>query len=80
MPTITIERLPATLHRELLRRARSNGRTLEAEIVACLQQVLGGGPPVGVSRLLSEAAQRRRLVKGSVSDAEISAAKRQGRR
>lgn len=79
MPSITIRNLPADLHRSLRVRAERSGRSLNREIIACLRQV-AGADPVDVRAVLAEARALRRLVRGPVTDAEVAAAKREGRR
>lgn len=79
MPSLTIKNLPADLHRRLKRRAELAGRSLNREILACLREA-AGADPVDVPAVLAEARALRRLVKGTVTDAEVDAAKREGRR
>lgn len=78
MASITIKDLPADLHRRLRQRARRHGRSLNREIISCLLQV-AGAEPVDVRAVLAEARALRKLFRGQVTDAEISAAKREGR-
>jgi plasmid stability protein len=79
VPSITIKNLPANLHRRLRERAESSGRSLNREIIACLLEA-AGAERVDGRALLAEVRPLRRLVRGQVSDAEVSAAKRAGRR
>jgi plasmid stability protein len=78
MPSITIKDIPPDLHRHLRVRAKRHGRSLNREIIACLRQV-AGAEPVDAQAVLAEARALRRLVRGRVTDAEVSAAKREGR-
>jgi plasmid stability protein len=77
--SITIKNLPANLHRRLRERAEASGRSLNREIIACLVEAAGAAR-VDARALLAEIRPLRRLVRGQVSDAEVSAAKREGRR
>ena len=79
MPSITIKNLPPDLHRRLRLRAERSGRSLNREIIACLLEA-AGAERVDARALLAEARSLRRLVRGPVSDAEVTAAKREGRR
>jgi plasmid stability protein len=79
VPSITIKNLPANLHRRLRQRAASSGRSLNREIIACLLEA-AGAERVDARALLAEIRPLRRLVRRQVSDAEVSAAKQEGRR
>ncbi len=79
VPSITIKNLPPNLHRRLRERAESSGRSLNREIIACLLEA-AGAERIDGRALLAEVRPLRRLVRGRVSDAEVSAAKRAGRR
>ncbi len=79
MPSVTIKNLPADLHRRLKRRAERAGRSLNREILACLREA-AGADPVDVPAALAEVRALRRLVKGTVTEDEVDAAKREGRR
>lgn len=79
MPSLTIKNLPADLHRRLKRMAARSGRSLNREVLACLREA-AGAEPVDVPAALAEVRALRRLVKGTATDAEIDAAKREGRR
>lgn len=78
MPSLTIKNLPAELHRRLRARAARSGRSLNKEVIACLQEA-AGARPVDVPAALAEIRALRRLVRGTVGDAEVGAAKREGR-
>ena len=79
MPSLTIKNLPAELHRRLRERAVLRGRSLNREVIACLMEA-AGAERVDPRAVLEEAQALRRLVRGRVSDAEVTAAKREGRR
>ena len=58
MPTLTLKALPAELHRRLKARAEQNGRSLNREVIECLERTFE------VERIddeaLSEKARRAR--------------------
>jgi plasmid stability protein len=45
MPGLAIKRLPPNLHRQLKRRAARNHRSMTKELLAVLEQALGGEVP-----------------------------------
>jgi len=86
MATIVLKDIPVELQKRLKERARRNGRSVNREVIACLESVVGTEPPrrtaEEVRQLIEEArAVREELAaKGvSITDEEITAWKRQGR-
>jgi hypothetical protein len=75
--------IPATLHEGLKRRAQRNRRSLNGEVIACLEQVI---TPLerNASELLDQIrASRTRLTQAGVApltDSFLDAAKQTGRR
>jgi plasmid stability protein len=78
MPTLTLKRLPLALHRRLKARAALHGRSLNGEVLACLQAAVGA-ERVDVEGTLARARELRREVAGRLGDAEATRLKRQGR-
>lgn len=78
MPSLTLKGLPADLHRRLKERAARSGRSLNAEVLACLQAAVGA-ERVDVEELLAKARALRRLARGRLTDAEVTRMKREGR-
>jgi hypothetical protein len=83
MATLTLKGIPATLHEGLKRRAQRNRRSLNGEVIACLEQVI---TPLerNASELLDQIrASRTRLTQAGVApltDSFLDAAKQTGRR
>lgn len=78
MSTITLKNVPRRLHALLKARAKRSHRSLNGEILACLEGAVGA-PPVDVEDWLRSAARLRRAVKVPLSNDEIDALKREGR-
>ena len=79
MPTITLKKIPADLHRKLKKRAEEHHRSLNKEIIATLKITTGETHPVDVDALILEARAARSKFKRQISAAEIDAWKRAGR-
>jgi plasmid stability protein len=62
MISITIKDLPSHLHRELKSRALSHGRSLNTEVIACLEASVHSAP-VDVEAVLREARAVRQSLK-----------------
>lgn len=60
MPSITIKNIPPGLHEKLKQSAARNHRSLNREIIACLEQAAGHSP-AGLERLLAEAGRLRKM-------------------
>ena len=80
MATITLKNIPADLHRELKKRAEKHHRSLNGEILATLKSATGKTRPVDVEMLIHEARAARAKFTRQITDAEINAWKRPGRR
>jgi len=78
MPTLTLKNLPAALHRRLKARAALHGRSLNGEVIECLE-VAVGAERVDVEGLLERAREARRGLAGRLSDAELGRLKAAGR-
>ena len=86
MATIVLKNLPAGLRKRLELRARASGRSVEREAIACLESVVGvreRSPAQeetlldGIRKLREEIAATTGL---SITNEDIDAAKRRGRR
>ena len=82
MATVTLKDLPADLHRKLKARAERNGRSLNREVIECLEASFRA-ERVDVEGLL-ERARRVRAEIAATTDAritrrEVDRLKRQGR-
>jgi plasmid stability protein len=83
MATLTLKGIPATLHEGLKRRALRNRRSLNGEVIACLEQLIAPSER-NASELLDQIrASRTRLTQAGVApltDSFLDAAKQSGRR
>jgi plasmid stability protein len=79
MPTLTIKNIPDTLYRRLKASAEEQRRSLNSEVIVCLEQALGAGRLDAESFLKSAHRLRRRLKSVYVTNRELNAAKRAGR-
>lgn len=62
MPVLTIKGMPDTLYRRLKARAAANRRSLNSEIIVCLEQASDRVPP-NAEKLLRMVDERRNSVK-----------------
>ena len=78
MITITLKDLPPRLHRELKSRAVAHGRSLNTEMIACLEASVHSSR-VDVETVLQEARALRKSVKIRLTQKDLLAAKSGGR-
>lgn len=78
MPTLTLKDVPVELHRRLKARAEQNGRSLNREVIECLEAAFGA-VAVDVDAVIAEARAIRRSLKHRLTNREIDRLKRQGR-
>jgi len=78
MSTITIKDLPAPLHRELKARAEAHGRSLNTEVIACLETTVQSRP-VDVDELLRRMREVRASIRGRLTQKELRKLKDAGR-
>ncbi len=79
MPTFTIKGIPAELYRRLKRRAAEHRRSINAEVLVCLEHALQSrriDPEATIARL---DALQARLKLDPVTEDELRAAKTVGR-
>lgn len=79
MPVLTIKSMPDPLYRRLKQRAAANRRSLNSEILVCLEQVVAAEPVDPRAALARADALRRRLRVPRLTDARLRAAKSAGR-
>jgi plasmid stability protein len=80
MPVLTIKGMPDSLYRRLKKRATANRRSLNSEILSCLEEVTGRIPP-DATQLLKMADERRNSVKlPFLTDKFLRAAINRGRK
>lgn len=79
MPTITVKNIPNDLYEQLKRSAEANRRSINSEIIACIEQAVQSRQldpeaiPARAQRLREKTAQYR------VTDEDFSKMKREGR-
>ena len=79
MPTITVKNIPPALHEQLKAAARANRRSLNSEIIACIERSVGNRP-LDVAAFVAEARRLRELTaRHALTDKELNAAKAEGR-
>jgi plasmid stability protein len=79
MPTITVKNIPDTLYEHLKQAAGVNHRSINSEIIICLERVLQS-QRVSVETALIQARQlRERTIKRPIKDVEFTKAKTAGR-
>jgi hypothetical protein len=79
MPTITVKNIPPELYEALKRAAESSHRSLNSEIIACIERAVRSHP-IDPEALLANARRlRARTAEHPISDHEFTEAKSQGR-
>ncbi len=79
MATITLKNVPRTVHLEIKKRAEKNHRSLNHEIITCLETVLGLRADE-VDHLLLKIEQVQKGLRFVVTNEDIQAAKIEGRK
>jgi plasmid stability protein len=79
MATLTIKDLPDKLHRQLKARALRNLRSLNREIIACLEAA-AAPQRLDPDALRTRAAALRARVSGRLTDSDLAALRSAGRR
>jgi|RifCSP16_1_1023843.scaffolds.fasta_scaffold239578_1 plasmid stability protein len=79
MPTLTIKGLPDPLYRRLKQQAEAHRRSLNGEIIVCLERAVGAGRPDPRSWLPQARAFRERLQLRPLTDRQLRAARQAGR-
>jgi len=77
--SLHIKGVPEDIYRELKARAKANRRSLNSEVVFCLERVLKGRPRTAAELLARVDAIRERVRVPYLTDEELNAAKRRGR-
>jgi antitoxin FitA len=79
MATITVKNIPDELYEQLRESASANHRSINGEIIACIERSVGS-PRIDVEAVLARADQLRKLWKGPpITDDAFNEAKRAGR-
>jgi len=78
MPSITVKNIPDEIYDKVREQARAHHRSINSEIIACLEQTVQASS-ISPKDILHEAKKLRKKAKGSLSSEEIEAAINQGR-
>jgi plasmid stability protein len=79
MPSITVKNIPDELYQNLKQSAGANHRSINGEVIACIERAVGRSK-TDVEAVLARARRLRKLVRGRpISDAAFNKAKRAGR-
>jgi plasmid stability protein len=79
MASVTVKDVPEKLHRRLKARALAHRRSLNSEIISCLEAA-AGAQKLDPDALLSRAAALRGRVAGRLTDTDLAALRSAGRR
>jgi len=78
MATITLKNIPEQLYQKLKKRAAQHYRSLNSEVIVCLQNTLGS-KQVDPDILVERARVLRTSISGKLTDKDLSSLKNQGR-
>jgi hypothetical protein len=79
MATITLKNIPDDLYELLKRNARTNHRSINSEIIACIERSVGSRA-LNVTAFLAEARRlREKTALHVLTDEELDAVKEEGR-
>lgn len=79
MPTITVKNIPPDLYERLKLAAEANHRSINSEIIVCIERSLGGRP-LDVEQFLERARRlREQTAHYQLSDEDFNEAKTSGR-
>ena len=79
MPSITVKNVPADLYERLRQSAKANRRSINAEIIVCIERVVSP-QPVDPELVIARARElRERTARYIITDEELGAAKADAR-
>lgn len=79
MPSITVKNVPADLYERLKQSAQANRRSINAEIIVCIERAVSSRP-VDPEVVIARARRlRERTARYRITDEELGAAKADGR-
>ncbi|MCX5895574.1 MAG: Arc family DNA-binding protein [Proteobacteria bacterium] len=78
MATITLKNIPEQLHKKIKQRAAQHHRSLNSEIIACLERSLVSSP-VDTDTLLARARSFRSRLSVRLTNKDLTVLKNQGR-
>ena len=79
MPTITVKNIPPEIYTRLKQSAQANHRSINSEIIACIERAVSS-QPLDSGTILSKARQlREKTAAYMITDEEFTQAKNTGR-
>lgn len=78
MPSITLKNIPAPLYQKIKKRAKAQHRSINSEIIACLEQAAQSNR-VSSEEVLYQARQIRAGIQSGLTEQEIQDAIDEGR-
>ena len=79
MATLTIRKVPDTLYERLRSRASENRRSINSEVIVCIEKVVGTRKRDVEAILARAEALREKTAEYKITDDEIDRAKTEGR-
>lgn len=79
MPSITVKNIPINIYERLKLSAEINHRSINSEIIACIERAVSSQPLNPVQRLANARALRERTASYRISDEEFNQVKENGR-
>jgi antitoxin FitA len=79
MATLTIKSIPDPLYRQLKERAAEHRRSLNSEVIVCLEQAVAGNVPDPATTLAKADVLRAKLRLPRLTEARLRTAKTAGR-
>ncbi len=79
MPTITVKNIPADLYERLKQSAEMNHRSINSEVIVCIERAMASQPANPESALASARKLREKTAGYKITDKSMSRAKRTGR-
>ena len=80
MPTLTVKNIPDDLYAQLKRSAELNRRSLNSEIIVCIEQAVRSRRVQPEEALLRARALREKTAQYHITDDEFNQAKEAGRK
>ena len=79
MPTLTLKDVPQGLHRKLKERAAQNRRSINSEVIHCLEHILAEVPTDPDAYLARVRPLREKTARLPLNDERLKAARNKGR-
>ena len=80
MTTITVKNIPPELYERLKQRAAENRRSINSEVIVCIERAVQGSTPRNVDEIIATARKLRESTKGYLlTDEELDRIKKTGR-